>query len=62
MPSDDTRAGGRGPDAYPQTELLVGDRGLSVRCPYCDTVIALDGPHECYNCGATAEVNVRWSR
>lgn len=60
--SDDPHAGRPGTDAYPQTELLVGDRGLSVRCPYCDTVVALNGPHECPTCGAQADVSVRWSR
>ncbi|GGC72299.1 hypothetical protein GCM10007209_37790 [Haloferax sulfurifontis] len=51
-----------GPDAYPSGELLVGQNGLAARCPYCDTVIALDGPHECPTCGAKADVSVRWSR
>jgi hypothetical protein len=59
--SEDPRAGLDGPNALPQTELLVGGRGLSARCPYCDTVVPLDGPHECPECGATADVSVRWS-
>jgi len=59
--SEDPRAGLDGPNALPQTELLVGDRGLSARCPYCDTVVPLDGPHKCHECGATADVSVRWS-
>lgn len=62
MTDEPTAEDMNGPDAFPSPELLVGDRGLSSRCPYCDTVIPLDGPHECHNCGADATVRVRWSR
>lgn len=62
MSGHDPRAGRRGPDAYPESELLVGQSGLAARCPYCDTVIPLDGPHECPECGAECDVSVRWSR
>lgn len=49
-------------DAYPETDLLVGQEGAMVSCPYCDTGNYLHQAHVCHTCGAEFEVDVRWSR
>lgn len=50
-------------DAYPKTDLMVGPDGAHVVCPYCDeSPIYLHLSHECHNCGASFDIDVRWSR
>ncbi len=55
-------------EAYPKTDLMVtsthDNSCAAILCPYCDTEIRLHGPHdyECPTCGASFDLNVRWSR
>lgn len=55
-------------DAYPETDLLVSSTPDSscaaIACPYCDNTIRLHRPHDygCHRCGASFDLQIRWSQ